>query len=70
MSKATVEEAEKLFNGALEDIENAEDKLRTGLQLLEILKYQEDEMMTIVEENCQGEDKQLFEELRDLGYLQ
>jgi hypothetical protein len=70
MSKATIEEAEKLFKGALDDIEDAEYKLRTGIQLLEILKYQEDELLTIVEEECQSADKQIFEELRDLGYLQ
>ena len=70
MSKATIEEAEKLFKGALDDIEDAEYKLRTGIQLLEILKYQEDELVTIVEEECQISNEQIFEELRDLGYLQ
>jgi hypothetical protein len=70
MSKATIEEAEKLFHGALDDIESAEYKLRTGIQLMEILKYQEDELLTIVEENCEGGDREIFEELRDLGYIE
>lgn len=72
MTEATINDAKKTLRGALEDIEDSETryKIRTALQFLEVLKYQEEELVKIVEGECEPDDQEVFKRLQELGYLE
>jgi hypothetical protein len=59
MSKATIEDAQNLLDGALIDVSDSETKfkIRTAQQFLEDLKQPENDLLEIVEEECDSKYK-------------
>lgn len=72
MTEATIEDAQKALRGALQDIEDPEVKykIRTALQFCEVVKYQEDKLLSIIEEDTTTDNSEVFDRLRELGYLE
>jgi tellurite resistance protein len=70
MSTTTIERAMELTEGVLEETDNSDHKfkLRTAIQLLEIIKGRHDAASDVLAD-CKL-DEQVQENLQELGYLE
>lgn len=72
MSTATIEDAIEALEGALAAVDDSEArfKIRTALQFLVVLEQREGEVISLVEEECADDEAEVFDRLRELGYVE